>query len=262
MASWLSHIDNGFPMADSHSILMADSHSILRGPPIAAWTTCQALWAISAQPNRNLSPGLPAEAGVSAPNCSTHQQEQVSGWRVWWCGMDHLCPPLPTLSGSKPTPIPSFGANSRWLTAAPYLSQQTSQLAKEVTLVRETFLFHSSLPGVLVPSRFFFSFHPTWISRDLSYSFDCIRYLLSAFSGYPVRIVPHVDVFLICLLRGSELHALLLHHFVPPPLFFSNVWCVIWSKLVDKWFRIILLENNTHTLNVVLMHLSVFVLLI
>ena len=40
---------------------------------------------------------------------------------------------------------------------------------------------------------------PNWLRRDLSWSFVRVRLLLSVFSKFSVRIVPRVDVFLMCL---------------------------------------------------------------
>ena len=56
--------------------------------------------------------------------------------------------------------------------------------------------------SIPIPSFFFFFFfRSTWLCRDLSCSFGCIRDLLPAFSWFSVRIVPHVDV-LLCVCGG------------------------------------------------------------
>ena len=43
--------------------------------------------------------------------------------------------------------------------------------------MKEPFLFHSSLPGLLVSSHFFFFplFHPSWLHGDLSCDFGFMR---------------------------------------------------------------------------------------
>ena len=65
--------------------------------------------------------------------------------------------------------------------------------------MREPFLFHSSLPGVWVPSRFlFFSLFP--LSYPVTQGSVLHLWLYESFCqlsvGNSMRIVPHVDVFL------------------------------------------------------------------
>ena len=55
-----------------------------------------------------------------------------------------------------------------WASEAPNLSCLSSQALKGVPKVRETFLFHSSPSGMLVPYQSFaFFFHPTWLHCNL-----------------------------------------------------------------------------------------------
>lgn len=63
------------------------------------------------------------------------------------------------------------------------------------------FLFHSSFPGMSVPFWCLFFFPHTQLCGNVSWCFGCIRNLLLIFSWFPVRIVPHVDIFLIHLWR-------------------------------------------------------------
>lgn len=95
-----------------------------------------------------------------------------------------------------------------WASEAPNLSCLSSQALKGVPKVRETFLFHSSPSGMLVPYQSFaFFFHPTWLHCNLSCSFGA---LLPAFSRCSVRIVPHVNVFIFdAFVGGGKIHILL-----------------------------------------------------
>ena len=56
---------------------------------------------------------------------------------------------------------------------------------------------------------------PPWLHGDLSCSFGSIGDLLPISSWFSVRIIPHVDVFLMCFVGRGEFH-ILLHHLDPP----------------------------------------------
>ena len=85
-------------------------------------------------------------------------------------------------------------------------------MAKEVSRMRDPFLFHSSLPGVQISSCFFF-FPVLPSCMGIFLAALVVKDLLSAFSWFSVRIVPHY-VFV----GGDEFHFLLLHHLVSPPV--------------------------------------------
>ena len=55
----------------------------------------------------------------------------------------------------------------------------------------------------------FFLPYPTWLRGDLSCSFGYIGDLLPISSWFSVRIIPHVDVFLMRFVGGGEFHILL-----------------------------------------------------
>ena len=109
-------------------------------------------------------------------------------------GISPLCPPHPCgctlLHGSKASP----------------LRHPQSPPVKGLPSVWKPFLLHSSLPLVQVLSLFFclcFSifFCPTQVHGDFL-SFWEVWGLLPAFSRCSVGVVPHVDVFLMCLWGG------------------------------------------------------------
>ena len=168
-----AHVDNGPPMADPASILCTF--------PVVASTTLRGLQAVSVQLNQVLSLGLSAQVWVEFQNPGTaHSSRHAS--QAGKCSevARTVCAALSS--------------------EAPYLSLLTSQPEKEVPRVREHFLFHNSLPDMQVPSQFLFS--PLFILPSYVVIFLAalvVWDLLTAFSKYSVRIVPHVDVFLMYL---------------------------------------------------------------
>ena len=66
-------------------------------------------------------------------------------------------------------------------------------------------------PFSILLSLFFFFFCPTQVREDFL-AFLEVCGLLLGFSRCSVRVVPHVDVFLMYLWGGSYLHVLLLRH--------------------------------------------------
>ena len=107
-----------------------------------------------------------------------------------------LCWSLCALLGHNPPP--TF---SPWVSDAPSLSHQTSQVVKEISRIREPFFFHSSLPRgrgpipvPLFPCPFLLLHYLGILLADLV---ECD--LTPAFSRFSVRCVLHVDVFLMYL---------------------------------------------------------------
>ena len=119
------------------------------------------------KPNQVLSPCLSTKpefqhpAAVYSSRCAS-QAGSAARWRP-----SALVPLYPAWQPASPC---TFLSGKFQAPAAP------SRLAKEFPRVRETFLFHSSLPRVQVLSQFpFFPFSPTWLCGDLSCSFGCVR---------------------------------------------------------------------------------------
>lgn len=119
--------------------------------------------------------------------------------------------PLPCLAARQylHSPLEQTPGHSSSLSA-----QQASQMAKGVPRMRDPFLFHSSLPGVQIPSCFFF---PPVLPSYMGFFLAAlvVKDLLPAFSWFSVRIVPCVHVFLMCSL-GDELIFFLCCPDLPP----------------------------------------------
>ena len=61
-------------------------------------------------------------------------------------------------------------------------------------------------PGGVGPDPTPFFSWPTRLNGDLPFSFACIGFLLPVSSYVSMRIIPHLDVFLICLLGEVSSH--------------------------------------------------------
>ena len=128
---------------------------------------------------------------------STQLQHTLGGaspmWEsvMIWQGIPVL--PLSTLLGRKPVLSPCFQANSRQLQLPIWPSKSPSRWRRSPGWAN---LLSSTIPsqGCRPFPDFIFPSHSTWIYKDHSYNFDCIKYLLSAFSWYSGRIVPFEDV--------------------------------------------------------------------
>ena len=174
---------------------------------VAACTTLQPLQAVSMQPTPVLSSGLSSEALVSAPNRLAHQQTCISGWGMhqgaWtiYAGLSLFCL------------LQTHCCALLWVSEAPFLSRLISLLVKGLPRVREPFFFYCFLPGVQVPSQFFFffSFCPTWLRGDLSCSFGFMRFSLSVQQVFCENFSTCRYVFDV-FVGGGELSVLLFCH--------------------------------------------------
>lgn len=117
--------------------------------------------------NPVLSLGLSSEAwvSVSCPLCTSRQASRAGECsevaQILCAGLSLFCQPQSSCCALF------------WASEGPFLSQLISGLVKGVYRVREPFVFHSSLPGALIPSWFFFFL--SLVTCELSYSFDCMR---------------------------------------------------------------------------------------
>ena len=130
----------------------------------------------------------PAAAGPSRCTSGSEKCGDMAGVSAGFC--------LPCLAESQHphTPLQQSPSHSS------YLSLWTPQTANWVPWMRETFLFDSSPPWVEGSSRFLF-FFPCFLPGYVVSFLQCwlLRDLLQDFRWYAVRVVPHVDVFLMCL---------------------------------------------------------------
>ena len=140
---------------------------------------------------------------------------------------------LSTLIATKP----SDSHKGDQASSATYLHRRSPSWQREFPGHRwKHFLFLSFLPGALVLSRwlFFIVVVLTQLHRDLSYSFGCIRDLLTVFSWFSVRIVPHVDIFLMCL--SGEMSSVSFYSTIlissTSFCFYRSIWFVSFSVYV------------------------------
>ena len=121
-----------------------------------------------------------------------------------------------------------------WASEVPFLTQLISQLLKEVSRMKKPFLFHSSLPGMLISSHFSFFLYFILLGYMVIFLVILVSWdLLPAFSSYSVRIVPTCRCIFGVFVGGDELQIFLFHHLDPAPLN-SFLLCFFWMEVTKQ----------------------------
>ena len=186
---------------------------LLLGLPQLWHTTLWSPQAVFTQPTPISPWGLTSKAWAAVPSAHLHWQSSGQASEAGECssaltfcvGLSPFHPPhtcsCVLLWGSEvhPFPIPD--------------SEGTCSLCGNLSSFIAPSQRARSYPGssLSLSLSFSFFFYPTQLCEDFLALLE-IWSLLPAFSRCSVRVVPHVDVFLMYLWGEGELHILLLHH--------------------------------------------------